>query len=155
MPFPKQYPKTNPDDVVLCRETVINAPITVVFDVVTDLELFAEIDPPVESVTITSDIRKGKGVTSHWVAISTQSNKKIEWDEEIIYYDRPHQYAFRVTEGEEVYEGVHTLTENPDGTTHIMFCETYHFKADVDKFADVLEHLLANVKRVAEERAAK
>lgn len=153
MSHPKIYPKSNPDDVVLCRETDIQAPITTVFDVATDLELFAELDPPVQSVKITSEIKKGKGVKTHWIAISDYSNKQIEWDEEIIHYERPNQYAFRVTDGEEVYEGVHTLTSNPDGSTHIMFCETYHFKADSEKFGKTLEGLLNNIKNEAERRA--
>ena len=153
MSYPKVYPKTNPDDVVLCRETDIQASIKIVFDVATDLELFAELDPPVQSVIITSEIKKGKGVISHWVAISDYSNKRIEWDEEIIHYERPNQYAFRVTAGEEVYEGVHTITSNSDGTTHIMFCETYHFQPDPIKFGNTLEHLLNNIKNEAERRA--
>ena len=153
MPYPKTPPKTKPSDVTLCGETVIDAPIEVVFDIVTDLELFAELDPGVQSVTITSTKKRGLGVKSHWTAISFFSDKEIEWDEEIIYYERPTQYAFRVISGDEVYEGVHTLTEKPDGTTNIMFCETYHFAADKEKFGKVIDGLLNNIKTIAEERA--
>jgi uncharacterized membrane protein len=153
MPYPKTPPKTKPGDVTLCRETAIDAPIEVVFDIITDLELLAELDPPVQSVTITSTKKQGLGVRSHWTAISPFSDKEIEWDEEIIYYEHPTQYAFRVISGDEVYEGVHTLTEKPDGATNIMFCETYHFPADKEKFGKVIDGLLNNIKTVAEERA--
>jgi uncharacterized membrane protein len=125
----------------------------VIFDVITDLELFAELDPPVVSCEITSEKKRGVGVTSHWVAISDHLSKRIEWDEEIIHYEPPRQYAFRVVQGEEVYEGVHTLTENSDGTVTDEFWETFHFAVDTSKAQKNNDGLLRNVKREAEARA--
>jgi uncharacterized membrane protein len=139
----------------LFSTVTIGAPIGVVFDVVTDLELFAELDPPVLSCEITSENKRGVGVTSHWVAISDDLSKRIEWDEEIIHFEAPHQYAFRVTQGEEVYEGVHTLTENADGTVVIEFWETFHFAVDASRRQHSIDELLSNVKREAEARAVK
>ena len=143
----------SPGDQQTCGRLNIRAPVGVIFDVITDLELFAELDPPVLSCEITSTRKRGVWVTSHWVAISNHSLKRIEWDEEMIHYDPPHQYAFRVTEGDEVYEGMHTLTENLDGSVTSEFCETYHFPIDVAKAQKNIDALLANVKRVAEARA--
>ena len=153
MSFPRMLPKTNPSDPQLFSTVTISAPIRVVFDVITDLELFAELDPPVLSCEITSQHKRGLGVTSHWVAISDDQSKQIEWDEEIIHYLSPHQYAFRVTQGEEVYEGVHTLTENADATVTIEFWETFHFAVDVSKRQQSIDALLNNTKREAEARA--
>ena len=153
MPYPKHPPKQNPEDVNTYREIDINAPIEIVFQVITDFESFSEIESPIQSVTITSKHRKGKGVTSHWTAISSQTGEVFEWDEEVIYYDPPYQYAFRVTSGNEPFEGVHTLSENPDGTTHLLLSETHFFPLDVDAFAPVIEGLVSNVKKAAEKRA--
>jgi uncharacterized membrane protein len=139
----------------LCSTLRICAPEDVVFDVITDLELFAELDPPVLSCEITSKQKRGVGVTSHWVAISDHSSKRIEWDEEITHYESPHQYAFRVTRGEEVYEGVHTLTKNADGTVTNEFCETFHFAIDIPKAQKTIDDLLENVKRLAEARTRR
>ena len=154
MPFPRVLPKTDPSDRQLFSTITISAPIGVVFDVITDLELFAELDPPVLSCEITSESKRGVGVTSHWVAISDDLSKRIEWDEEIIHWETPHQYAFRVTQGEEVYEGVHTLTKNADGTVTIEFWETFHFAVDALKRQQSIDQLLSNVKREAETRTA-
>ena len=151
--YPRMLPKKEPSDVQLCGKLEIQAPIGVVFEVITDLELFAEIDPPVLSCEITSEKKRGVGVTSHWVAISDHSLKRIEWDEEMIHYNPPRQYAFRVTSGEEVYEGVHTLTTKPDGTVSNEFCETFHFPVKIDKAQKNIDDLLANIKQVAEQRA--
>lgn len=155
VPIPRIPPKKDPKDKQLCGQIDIQAPIETVFEVITDLELFAELDPPVLSCIITSAIKKGVGVTSHWVALSDHSKKRIEWDEEIIHYEPPNQYSFQVTQGEEVYEGVHTLSINPDHSVRNEFCETFHFSIDVEKAQKNIDDLLVNVKREAEKRATE
>ncbi|MBI4884769.1 MAG: SRPBCC family protein [Actinobacteria bacterium] len=155
MQFPRVLPKSDPSDQQLFSSVNIRAPIDVVFEVITDLELFAELDPPVLSCEITSEHRRGVGVTSHWVAISDDLSKQIEWDEEIIQHESPHQYAFRVTQGDEVYEGVHTLTANSDGTVTDEFWETFHFAVDASKRQQSIDGLLENAKREAEARAQR
>jgi len=153
VPFPRVPPKADPNDRQLSSTIAVRAPIGVVFDVLTDIELFAELDPPVLSCEITSQVKRGLGVTSHWVAISDDLSKHIEWDEEVIHYESPHQYAFRVTQGDEMYEGVHTLTDDSDGSVTIEFWETFHFAVDAVKRQQSIDGLLANVKREAETRA--
>jgi Polyketide cyclase / dehydrase and lipid transport len=147
--------KRKPDDVIISSESIINAPINVVFDVVTDIELFVELEKGVKSVTITSDIKEGRGMKSHWVLIDQKNGEEWDLDEEIIFSDRPYQYGYIGYAGGKDYSGVHTLTQNPDGTTHHLFNEAFYFDIDVDIYNEVVGGMVANVKKVAEERAGK
>jgi uncharacterized membrane protein len=147
--------KRNPDDVIISKERDINAPITTVFEVIEDIQAFVELEEGVKSVTITSDIKQGKGMKSHWVLEDLTTHETWELDEEIIYYDKPNQYAYVGYAGGKDYSGVHTLTENPDGTTHHMFNEAFYFDIDVGVYDGVVGGMVDNVKKWAEERARK
>jgi hypothetical protein len=146
-------PKRNPDDVIITKESDINAPITTVFEVIEDIESFGDLEDGVKSVAITSDVRKGKGVKSHWVLEDLSTHEIWELDEEIIHYDRPYQYAYVGYAGGKDYSGVHTLSENPDGTTHHLFNEVFFFDIDVDVYDGVVAGLVTNVKKESERRA--
>ena len=88
MDYPLLPEKESDNDVIITRESDINAPMDVVFDVMTDIELFVELEEGVESVTITSDIKEGKGMTSHWVLKDQKTGERWELDEEILHYDQ-------------------------------------------------------------------
>jgi len=75
-----------------------------------------------------------------------------EADEEIVHYDKPHQYAYTGHSRGRDYAGVHTLTENPDGTTHHEFNEVFHFAAEPAAYRQTIEKMVANAKQLAERR---
>ena len=153
MQDPKMPELRGPKDVVISRESVINAPIDLVFDVITDLQLFVELEEKVESVTITSEITEGVGVRSRWVLTEAGSGAKWELDEEIIRYERPFQYAYVGYSGGKDYSGVHTLEERLDGTTRHIFNEAFYFDVNVAEYERIVGGMVDTVKRVAEERA--
>ena len=152
MPIQQCYEKKDPTNLQLKVEIDIDAPIAIVFDVITDLELFQELEPIAQSVTITSDIKQGVGTKSHWVVVDPFTKEQVENDEEIIYYDPPYQYGFKVLSGNQMSKGAHTLLENNDGTTHLHLCETFYFTVDPQAYREVIEELVKNIKRVAEKR---
>ncbi len=153
MQDPKMPELRGPDDVVISKESVINAPIDIVFDVITDFQLFVELEEKVESVTITSDITEGMGVRSRWVLTEAGTDARWELDEEVIRFRRPFQYAYVGYAGGKDYSGVHTLEELPDGTTYHVFNEAFYFDVNVAEYDRIVGGMVANVKRVAEERA--
>ena len=154
MTYQKIPQKRTENDLLVSKEIDINAPLDTVFAVLTDFDLFVELEEPVEKVTITSDIKEGKGVKSHWQLVDPDSGGKWSLDEEIIHYDRPFQYAYvgYGSNGKD-YSGIHNLSENADGTTHVLFNEVFHFDADPDIFGGILIQLLENVKKEAEKRS--
>lgn len=153
MDYPKLPEKRSQNDVIITKESDIDAPMDIVFDVVTDIELFVELEEGVKSVTITSDIKMGKGMKSHWVLEDQSTDENWELDEEIIYSKRPFQYAYIGYAGGKDYSGVHTLTKNPDGSTHHLFNEAFYFKVDPEVYGQVVGGMVANVKKEAEKRA--
>ena len=66
-------------------EIWVNAPPQKVFDVIADVERMFVFGPEVKSITITSEVKKGVGVKSHWVA--ERDGVVKEWDEEVTDYD--------------------------------------------------------------------
>ncbi len=153
MDYPKLPELRSPENLIITKESDIDAPIDIVFDVVTDIELFIELEKNVKSVTITSDLKEGKGMKSHWVLEDQATGEDWELDEEIIYSCRPYQYAYVGYAGGKDYSGVHTLTVNPDGTTHHLFNEAFYFDIDPKIFGDIIGGMVANVKKEAELRA--
>jgi hypothetical protein len=154
MSYPQVPEKRNESDLLLSKEIDINAPMDVVFMVLTDFDLFVDLEEPVRSITITSEIKEGQGLKSHWLLIDPDTGGEWTLDEEIIYYDQPRQYAYvgHGSNGKD-YTGVHNLSENPDGSTHVLFNEAFHFEANPDVYGEILDTLLANVKKEAEKRA--
>ena len=153
MSYPTAPQKRNPNDVIISKESDIDAPMSTVFSVIEDIEYFGDLEEGVKSVTITSDIKKGKGMKSHWVLEDLSTHETWELDEEIIYYDEPNQYAYIGYAGGKDYSGVHTLTRNPDGTTHHLFNEAFYFDVDVEVYDEVVGGMVANVKKESERRA--
>jgi len=154
MNYPKLPERRTSGDVVITRESDIKAPMDIVFDVITDIQLFVELEEGVESVTIVSDIKFGKGMRSHWVLKDQNSGEKWELDEEIIYSDRPNQYAYLGIDPQgRDYSGVHTLSLNSDGTVHHLFNEAFYFDVDEAVYGEVVGGMVANVKKEAERRA--
>ncbi len=151
--YPRVPKKRSPSDIIISKETQIAAPVETVFDVVTDLQLFVELEEGVKSVTVTSDISEGKGTTTHWVLVDQSTGENWELDEEIIYYRKPYQYAYVGSSGGKDYSGVHTLERNPDGSTHHIFNEAFHFDVDPEVYGEVVGGMVQNVKREAERRA--
>lgn len=155
MTYPKAPEKRSESDLLVSREIDINAPLDTVFSILTDFDLFTELEEPVKSVTITSEIKEGKGLKSHWRLVDPDGGGEWSLDEEIIYYDRPNQYAY-VGYGSngKNYTGVHNLSQNADGSTHHLFNEVFHFEGDPEVYGEVLSRLLENVKKEAEKRSA-
>ena len=150
MPIAKCPPQKSPKDIVIRTEIDISAPMTTVFDITTDFEMFAELESMVQSVTITSTIKHGVGVKSHWVIEDPATKERYESDEEIIHYDRPRQYAYHVKTGQKEYQGVYNLSENPDGSTHIFYCTSFYFDVDRGEYRKVIEDMLLNIKKYSE-----
>ena len=153
MDYPKVPTKRNKDDLLTTVESDINAPMEIVFDVLTDFELFAELDGPVKKVITDPNTVKGKGYQSHWKLEDPGTGDKWELDEEILHYDRPRQYAYsgHGTNGKD-YTGVHNLSRNPDGSTHHHFNEVHHFIADPAVYGKSQKGLSDKVKKEAEKR---
>ncbi len=154
MKYPEVPERKNPGDVLVSRESDIRAPMETVFEVIEDLKLFVELEENVREVTITSEIKRGEGLTSHWVLEDPVSGEKWEVDEKIIHYDKPRQIAYMgfAPDGKD-YAGTHTLRENPGGGTHHVFHEMFYFNADPDALGDVVGGMVANVKKESERRA--
>ena len=155
MSYPREPKKRTPNDVMITKESDINAPIATVFSVIEDITNFGDLEAGVKSVTITSDIKKGKGTKSHWVLEDLSTNEAWELDEEIIHYDEPYRYAFVGYGGGKDYAGVHTLRKNPDGTVHHIFNEVFYFDVDVDVYDKVVGDMVTKVKKESERRAKK
>jgi hypothetical protein len=155
MTYPKIPAKRIESDVLISREIDIQAPMDTVFGVLIDFELFVDLEEPVQSIGITSEIKEGKGLKSHWKLLDPHTGEPWSLDEEIISYDRPTQYAYvgHGSNGND-YTGVHNLSKNADGSTHVLFNEVFHFDADPAIYGNVLTNLLQNVKTESEKRAS-
>ncbi len=146
--------RRSPDDVVLSSERTVAAAPELVFAVVTDFELFVRLEEGVSRVTIISDHAEGVGVRSRWELVDQSTGEQWTLDEEVVSWDPPFRYAYTGNGGGKDYSGVHTLTRNPDGTTHHRFDEAFHFAVDRGVYQEVIEGLMSHVKREAERRAA-
>ena len=151
MPYPRVPP--NPDDDLAVRiVSEVTAPRSTVFEVIEDLELFSSLETNTTEVEYETEHRRGLGVKTRWTMRDPESGETWESHEEIVHYDPPHQYAYRgAAEGRD-YSGVHTLTENADGTTRHEFNEVFHFDADPPTYEAAVAELIANAKREAERR---
>jgi hypothetical protein len=138
---------------MVTKEADIAAPMTTVFEVIEDIQLFVRLEENVQKVTITSDIKSGLGMKSHWEMGEPRTGAAWCVDEEIVHYDKPRQIAY-VGEGAEgkSYAGVHNLSSNPDGSVHLTFNEVFHFAVDAE-IERVVAGMVANVKKEAESRA--
>ena len=156
MKYPEVPERKHDTDVLVSRESDVKAPMETVFEVIEDLKLFVELEENVQEVTITSDIKCGEGLTSHWVLEDPGSGEKWEVDEKIIHYDKPRQisYVGFAPDGKD-YAGTHNLRENPDGTTHHVFHEMFYFDADPGALGEVVGGMVENVKKESERRAAQ
>ena len=153
MSYPKVPEKHNESDLLVSKEIDIHAPLDTVFGVLTDFDIFADLEEPVKSVTITSEVKEGKGLKSHWQIVDPDSGGLWSLDEEIIHYDRPNQYAYvGCGSNGKNYTGVHNLSRNADGSTHLQFNEVFHFEGDPDVYGEILRRLLENVKKESEKR---
>jgi uncharacterized membrane protein len=152
MEYSKVPEMRNPGDVIISKASDISAPITTVFEVIEDIQLFVELEEGIRDVKIISDVKQGKGMKSRWVMEDMGTHEVFEVEEEIIHYDKPYQYVYvGSSEGRE-YSGVHTLTENSDGTTNHLFNEAFYFDIDIDVYNQVVGGMVENVKREAERR---
>ena len=153
MSYPDKPEKRNESDLMVTLEIDINAPIETVFEVVEDIEIFVELEENVRQVTIVSDVKKGKGMKSHWVLEDMVNHVNWELDEEVIYYDKPRQFAYvgYNPDGKD-YSGVHNLSQNPDGSTHLLFNECFHFDTEYAVQKRVISGMLENIKKVSEGR---
>jgi hypothetical protein len=156
MSHPKIPERRGPDDFLVSCEADIKAPMATVFEVIEDLELFVELESNVKKVIITSEIKKGKGMKSRWLLENPETGASWELDEEIVYYKKPEQLAYvgSSPDGKD-YAGAHTLGRNPDGSTHLFFAERFFFKGDPGAFRGVIDGMVANIKRISEERTGK
>ncbi len=152
MAYPVIPPSRGTEEFLITREVDIAAPLDVVFSVVEDLELFEELESNVKRVEITTDIKRGLGMKSRWT-LDDGAGGSWYVDEEIIHYDKPHQYAYVGSSPDKKdYAGVHTLTTNPDGGTHLHFAELFFFSGDQELMGRVIDGMMANVKLYSEKR---
>ena len=148
----KSPERKNPDDVLISREVVISAPRETVFNVLEDIKLFVELEENVKKVTITSDVKQGKGMKSHWIMEDPGTGEHWEVEEEVVEYKKPELFSYIGNAGGKDYAGIHNLRENRDGTTHLCFNELFYFKADPEALGRVIEGMLQNVKKESERR---
>ncbi|ADK82635.1 SRPBCC family protein [Sediminispirochaeta smaragdinae] len=154
MGYPAAPAKKHPTDRLVTKTADISAPMLTVFEVIEDIKLFEQLEENVRKVTITSDIKQGLGMKSHWDLFDPSTGEAWYVDEEFIYYEKPKQLAYIGINGEgKDYTGVHNLSENEDGTTHLLFNELFHFPIG-DEIENVVEGMMANVKQEAERRSA-
>ena len=95
-------------------EIWINASPERVYEVVSDVEKMYIFDPEVKSVTITSTIKRGVGVQSHWIAEKEGVTK--EWNEIVTAYDPPRAFGFKVMSETRETMGLHELFPEKNGT---------------------------------------
>ena len=150
--IPKIPEKKNPDDIVVSAFVDIDAPIEFVFKIVGNPLEVVDLEDIVHQVSIISDIKQGVGTQTKWVNQDFETEKEVVYIEEIYHYEPPHQMAYRVTSGPQYYTGIHTLSTNPDGTTHHEFNEVFHFPGKHDELQAIVEENVNNVKRIAEQR---
>ena len=148
----KSPERKSPDDLLITKEAVINAPIETVFEVLEDIKLFVELEECVNKVTITSDIKQGKGMKSHWEMEDPGTGEHWEVDEEVVEYKKPELFSYIGNAGGKDYAGIHNLRKNPDGTTHLCFNEMFYFKADPEAMDRVVGGMIENVKKESEKR---
>ena len=139
---------------VITVDAEVNAPITTVFEVLEDLELFAELDPLVRAVTFLSPQRRGSGVSTRWEMWDPDANTMVESSEEVVLHEPPVRFGYTGSFSGNRYAGTHSLTENPDGTTQLHFVETFYFDADRDAYRAAVDRLILNIKGEAERRAS-
>ena len=149
MSLPTIPPKKQSSDLHLCVEMDINAPIEIVFQVIANPQNFVELESVVQKVEVIGG-HHGKGMITRWHIQDSNTGKNIINDEECTHYEPPYQFAYRVTAGERPYAGVHTLTQNPDGTTHIEFNEVWYYPTDAAIKKHIIDNMILNVKRMAE-----
>jgi hypothetical protein len=153
MAYPAVPAKKHPSDRLVVKTADIAAPMETVFAVIEDIQLFVELEENVQSVTITSEIKQGVGMKSHWELSDPASGAEWFVDEEFIHYDKPRQIAYRGVNAQgKDYTGVHNLSRNPDGTTRLVFNEMFHFDVD-GSIEDIVGGMIANVKKEAERRS--
>ena len=100
-------------------EIWINASPERVYAVLSDVEKMYIFDPEVKSVTITSAIKRGVGVQSHWIA---EKNGVIkEWNEVVTVYDPPRAFGFNVMSETCETMGFHELFPKKNGTNESHF----------------------------------
>jgi Polyketide cyclase / dehydrase and lipid transport len=150
--YPLVPPLQSDNDLVVSVTSKVAASVETVFGVIEDLELFTSLEVQTATVTYTSEVKRGLGVKSHWTMSDPATGEMWESDEEIVHYDSPHQYAYIGTADGKTYAGVHTLTQNADGTTRHEFNEVFHFDADPAAYKRTVETMIANTRHEAERR---
>ncbi len=150
--IPREPPGRGSGDLRVHVESEVAAPISTLFEVIEDLELFASLEANTTSVIVTTSHRRGLGVKSRWTALHPEIGEEKTFEEEIVHYDKPHQYAYVGGGDGWDYAGVHTLSENSDGTTHHEFNEIFYFDADRAHFEAAVNGLVTNAKAEAERR---
>lgn len=145
--------RKNPGDVLVTKEADVEASKETVFEVLEDVKLFEELEENVKNVEIVSEVKSGKGMKSQWLLENPGTGERWEVYEEFVEYDKPNRiyYIGTASDGND-YAGIHTLTENENGTTHHLFNEMFYFDADPEALGRVVEGMVQNVKQEAERR---
>ena len=102
---------------------VINAPREQVFTVLADLPLLGRIHPNVVKIYYTSEISKGVGVTSHWIA-KKPGRPEFEFDEEFTSWEENRRMGFITTSGPKMSGEL--LVEDQNNGTLLTFWEKLH-----------------------------
>ena len=144
--------KKHPSDVITSASVDIDAPIDLVFTIVGNPLEVVDLEDIVHQVSIVSEQKQGKGTQTRWVSRDFETDKEVVYVEEIYHYEPPVQMAYRVISGPQFYSGTHTLSTNPDGTTHHEFNEVFHFPGNYDELLTIVQENVQSVKRLAEKR---
>ena len=123
---------------------VIKASPERVFRFMTNLERFSEFDPGITKVTITSTIKEGVGVKSHWIL--DREGKHNEWDEEIVEWIPYDCYMYRVTTKDKEYLGIHLFEPSNGGTKNTFIVIPLHQHPNADWYRTGMQGLLDHAK---------
>ena len=147
------YPPSESRPLLLTATTVIDVPPQKVWDIITDVPQFVHIDPGVQKIEIISDIKEGLGIRSRWT-VERPKGHIFQWEEEIVAWDPPNSYSFRIfTDVHDMY-GTQTLTPVANGKqTRVEFRSIRNYEVEdefIDRTYEIMRELLNNVKNYAE-----
>jgi hypothetical protein len=126
-----------------------------VWNIITDIPQFIHIDPGVQKIEIMSGIKKGLGVRSRWT-VERPKGHIFQWEEEIVAWNPPHSYSFKIFTDVHDMFGTQTLTPIENGTkTLVEFRSIRNYQVEddfIDRTFEIMRELLQNVKQYTERK---
>ncbi len=132
------------------KETVINAPIEIVSDLLTHVEKLGKCMQLIRSVEIFSDIKVGTGVKSRWTLVVGDDEPMI-WEEEFTDFDPPNKFGFKTISGTHQMIGLTELTKISENQTRAVFStKLLYDHPDMDKHEMTMANQLESMKKCLE-----